>query len=256
MFIRLRFCVSALVCAMLASATVDASVFHGRVDRVIDGDTIKVITEDTQLRVRIRGIDAPESDQEYGPEATLALTQLIDGRNVTLISEEVDQYGRMVASVAVSNQDVGLYMLENGFAWYYRAYGARIPPEWQDAYREAETNAKGNRIGLWASNHGAIPPWSWRKQKRDSDQAARVQERESIEGVTEDLRNNIRELGDNFLSLKKKYFSDSEDETPDGEGEPEEEKEANWWDLFIKLGEDFSRWLMAYISSFFGALRS
>ncbi len=71
-----------VVVAAVISGVCQAAVYHGRVDRVVDGDTLIVTTESDQLRVQIRGIDAPEKDQPYGTEARKALTAMVIGRSV------------------------------------------------------------------------------------------------------------------------------------------------------------------------------
>lgn len=170
--------VGAIAVCCLCS-TVQAQVFHGRVDRVIDCDTIVVITEDDSIRVRIRGIDAPESNQEFGGESRVALEDLLTGRTVVLKSDQKDKYGRTLASVAVSGTDVGLYMIENGYAWFYEAYGLQIPVDWQKAYKMAQADAKALQLGLWQAP-GAVPPWTWRKQKREADKVTEQEHRDSL----------------------------------------------------------------------------
>ena len=78
---KLSFVVVAVI-----SGVCQAAVYHGRVDRVVDGDTLIVTTESDQLRVQIRGIDAPETDQPYGTEARKALTAMAIGRSVMLMT--------------------------------------------------------------------------------------------------------------------------------------------------------------------------
>ena len=60
---QLRYVLCAATLATCVSTAIHAEIIHGRVDRVIDGDTLQVITADDEIRVRIRGIDAPEADQ-------------------------------------------------------------------------------------------------------------------------------------------------------------------------------------------------
>lgn len=96
------------VVAAVISGVCQAAVYHGRVDRVVDGDTLIVTTESDQLRVRIRGIDAPEKDQPYGTEARKALNAMVIGRSVMLMTDGKDKYGRVLASVATGETDIGL----------------------------------------------------------------------------------------------------------------------------------------------------
>ena len=63
-----------------------------------------------------------------------------------------DQYGRALAQVAYQNHDVGLYMLEHGYAWVYQRYIGSIDEDWQNAYMAAEFTAKEDGLGLWAKH--------------------------------------------------------------------------------------------------------
>ena len=147
-------------CSLLSvSLSAGAVVLEGRVTSVADGDTIRVQTADGNIRIRFLGIDAPESDQEFGAEAKTALTQLILHKRVLVKTDSNDQYGRALAQVAYQNHDVGLYMLEHGYAWVYQRYIGSIDEDWQDAYMAAERAAKEDGLGLWQSI-GPVPPWT------------------------------------------------------------------------------------------------
>lgn len=240
-----------VIAACCLSSLAQAQIFHGRVDRVIDGDTLQVITEDDSIRVRIRGIDAPESDQEFGEEARLALDQLVNGRTVVLKSDETDAYDRSLASVAVSGTDVGLYMLEHGYAWFYEAYGLQIPEDWRKAYAMAESDAREHQIGLW-HYEGAVPPWTWRKQKRDADKANQEEFRESLEGVSQELESNVKALGKNINDLQNEYFpGESSDSKDDARKTNDFDEPLSVWELIASIGEGVSRWIKAFILSLF-----
>ena len=76
------------------------------VTRVIDGDTVEVQTKPglfrngRKERVRLYGIDAPESSQTGGPESTKHLKRIIgSGKNVRLEQSGKDRYGRTVGLI-------------------------------------------------------------------------------------------------------------------------------------------------------------
>ena len=76
--------------------------------RVSDGDTIVVRTADFEdIRVRLYGIDAPESKQPGGVEATKAL-RVLQGQRVTTREMDTDRYGRMVGLVEYAGRSVNL----------------------------------------------------------------------------------------------------------------------------------------------------
>lgn len=139
--------------------SVPTGTLSGRVSKVTDGDTFRLIVAGADpLTVRLYGIDAPERDQPYGNEATIALSGWIDGRDVTVVVEDVDRYGRLVGRVFVDGHDINLAMVREGRAWWYVAY-APDALELSMAYQQA----RSAHLGLWASGT-AIAPWEWRRR--------------------------------------------------------------------------------------------
>ncbi len=131
----------------------------GRVTHVFDGDTIKV---NNRYTVRFYGIDTPEKNQEFGPEAKLYLTNLIYGRIVTVKYRSKDQYGRAVGEVFCDGEFINLKMIKRGYAWYYRRYAPN------DTYfAVAQAYAENNKLGLW-QQESPLPPWEWRKGSREN----------------------------------------------------------------------------------------
>jgi endonuclease YncB( thermonuclease family) len=100
---------------------------EGTVTHVADGDTITVITANhTKLRIRMVGIDAPETPkgatfpgQPYGKEAEAYLTQLVEGKRVTVEIYGVDRYQRLLATIFWDGKDINLAMIEAGLAEVY-----------------------------------------------------------------------------------------------------------------------------------------
>ena len=77
-----------------------ASVIHGRVVGISDGDTIKVLDVAKQLHtVRLMGIDAPEKAQPFGQRSKQSLSELIFQKKVTVTWEKKDKYGRTVGKI-------------------------------------------------------------------------------------------------------------------------------------------------------------
>ena len=74
----------------------------GRVVAVTDGDTIKVLDADnTQYKVRLTGIDAPEKKQPFGDASRKNLASLVAGKEVLVESNKQDRYGRALGKVWV-----------------------------------------------------------------------------------------------------------------------------------------------------------
>lgn len=118
---------------------------------VTDGDTIRI----GDARIRLYGIDAPETDQAYGDESTSMLEYLIGNSSVDVEVVDIDRYGRYIGKIYVDGVYLNLEMVKQGCAWYYYDYADDRDLE------EAELEARRYYRGLWASN--PIPPWEWRR---------------------------------------------------------------------------------------------
>lgn len=149
--------------AILASATL-AAEYDGKVVGVLDGDTVDVLTDDRQLvRVRLSGIDAPERRQAFAAASKRALSDLVFKKQVVVQGSKHDRYGRFVGKVLASGRDVNRAMVEQGFAWHYRAYAAEQTGADRRAYSEAEAAAKESRRGLWRDSN-PVAPWEFRRR--------------------------------------------------------------------------------------------
>ena len=144
-----------------------AETFVGSVTRVSDGDTVMLrIDDSTELKIRLSGIDAPELDQAFGKESKNRLTELVDGRTMKAQCSKRDRYRRWLCKLVLNSDDINLSLVKDGFAWWYRYYRKDQTLEDQQSYRIAEAIAKANELGLWEDS-SPIPPWDFRRQKRD-----------------------------------------------------------------------------------------
>jgi micrococcal nuclease len=113
----------------------------GVVTRVVDGDTLWVMTADPNaapLVVRLEGIDAPERCQSGGSEAADAMTKIALGRQVVLKVKARDSHGRLVARVLRDGEfDLGDRMVRDGQAWSARYRYDRGPYVAQERMAEA-----------------------------------------------------------------------------------------------------------------------
>lgn len=139
---------------------------QGRVVGVADGDTVTILGADNnQARVRLQGIDAPESGQAFGQVSKRNLSDLIFNRQVTVEYEKTDRYGRTLGKVLADGRDINLEQVKAGLAWHYKYYQDEQPPDDRRVYADAETQARSARRGLWA-DPAPIPPWDFRRGKR------------------------------------------------------------------------------------------
>jgi len=154
---------SALLLALLWVLPAPAATLTGRVTRVVDGDTLVVLSEgQAQHKIRLAGIDAPERAQPYGHKSTEHLSGLVAGRFVVVDWQKRDRYGRIVGKVVLAGEDVCLEQVEAGLAWHYKRYAGEQSPEDRQAYAKAEEEAREARRWLWAEPK-PLPPWEWRR---------------------------------------------------------------------------------------------
>lgn len=143
--------------------------FSGKVIRVIDGDTVKLLTGSNELRrVRLAFIDSPEIGQAYGQSARKNLVRLIEGQTVRIKLKNNDQYGRAVAQVCLNQQDINLIQIQDGYAWHYQYYAKKKQsPEDFYRYAQAEQVASKMHLGLWKEKH-PTPPWRYRASRKQA----------------------------------------------------------------------------------------
>jgi len=150
----------------LLAAPAQAETLRGRVVSVADGDTITVLTAARKSeRIRLAGIDAPESKQAFGAVAKRSLSALVFGAEVLVEYTKRDRYGRIVGRVLRDGRDAGLAQIEAGLAWHYLRYAPEQASGERTAYAQAERSARSGRRGLWAEAE-PVAPWDWRAQRR------------------------------------------------------------------------------------------
>lgn len=141
--------------------------------RVIDGDTVEV-TKDTGTvyKIRLLGIDAPESSQEYGVQSTESLEQCLGGRSdsgsIRVEWIEKDRYGRLIGKIISRNVDCNAYQVEVGSAWHYKAYAKNQSGYDRAVYNNLEVQSHNAGKGLW-NNPNAVAPWDYRKGKQTGE---------------------------------------------------------------------------------------
>lgn len=119
--------------------------------RVVDGDTLRVLIDGRDESVRVIGIDAPETDECWGSEATQAATRMLEGASVGLTADPTqadrDRYGRLLRYVVLPDgADLGLRMITDGNADEYTYDNAYAH---QQAYRSADAAAAAGGHGRW-----------------------------------------------------------------------------------------------------------
>ncbi len=152
-----------LAACLLVAQLSYAAELTGLVVGVSDGDTITVLVDKTPYKIRLAGIDAPESRQAFGQASKQHLSALVYKKPVTVLWDKKDRYGRTIGKVMVDGTDACLEQIKAGFAWHYKRYASEQPAQDRADYAAAEDRAKGERIGLW-SDAQPTAPWDWRQK--------------------------------------------------------------------------------------------
>lgn len=141
------------ISSSIATPTVTPIASSGKslVTKVIDGDTVDVQINGQKETVRLIGINAPETNECFGKEATDKAKELLNSKSVNLESDptqgERDKYQRLLRYIFVDGNSFEELMVKNGFAkeyTYNKAY------KYQSLYRSAQIEAQNNKRGLWA----------------------------------------------------------------------------------------------------------
>ena len=151
----------ALFCTVALAEPLHAETWTG-VASVIDGDTLEI----HGVRVRLEGIDAPESSQlcyderhtawRCGQAAARALDEFITRKTVHCETHSKDRYGRYIATCYLGRTDLNAALVATGLAVAYRKYSKR--------YILEEESARAANVGIW---RGAfVMPWDWRRGER------------------------------------------------------------------------------------------
>ena len=135
---------------------------------IYDGDTLRVVRGEEELKIRFCGIDAPELKQPLGIESRDYLRSLIaqgDG-TIHVLPIETDRYNRTVAELWIPIKPdyegqihLNTAMVEAGMAYHYQQYSGNC--ESAENLGWAEKIARDDKLGVWSGNHQK--PWDWRK---------------------------------------------------------------------------------------------
>ena len=128
------------------------------VSRVVDGDTIEVTRDGVKEKVRLIGINTPETVDPrkkvecFGKEASLHAKEILFGKKVELVSDDTqtkyDKYGRLLAYVyREDGLFINKHMIEEGYAYEYTYH---VPYLFQKEFKEAQLKAQNEGKGLWA----------------------------------------------------------------------------------------------------------
>lgn len=146
----------------------EAKTITGTVTRITDGDTV-TFTSNTggHFKVRLNAIDAPEKKQPFNKASRRSLAKLCLNQSATVITNKQDKYGRSIGDLFCNGVSANQYQVQHGYAWVFRKYSQ------EQRLLALESNAHHSYIGLW-SDPSPIPPWEWRKAKREGKKPSKV----------------------------------------------------------------------------------
>lgn len=134
---------------------------HGKIVKVLDGDTVIIQEGAEQKILRLSEIDCPEISQPFGKEAKAFTAGKILNRQVSYKSHGIDKYQRTIATVEYgtgAKLNISHELVKAGLAWHYKKYSDSA----ELSYLEKSSKAK--KIGIWSVNN-PVEPYRWRKSK-------------------------------------------------------------------------------------------
>ncbi|HEY7742287.1 MAG TPA: thermonuclease family protein [Burkholderiales bacterium] len=152
----LPFLVLALApCAALAD-------FTGHVVKVSDGESLTVLVNKRQVRVRLEGLDAPERGQPFSRNSRQSLAAICAAKEAVVVDRGKDGNGRTIGGVTCAGVEASTEQVRRGMAWVL----ARYVPLGSALY-ELEAYARLRQLGLWADPQ-PVAPWDWHQVKQKS----------------------------------------------------------------------------------------
>ena len=143
---------------MLVSISHTQSSIQGKVVGVADGDTITVLQNSKQYKIRLHGVDTPEKKQNFGMKAKKFTSNMVFQKKVKIVSYGTGKYGRTIGIVYIGQKCLNEELVKNGFAWVYKKYCSE--PFCND-WLQLEKEARENKLGLWIDDD-PVPPWKYR----------------------------------------------------------------------------------------------
>jgi endonuclease YncB( thermonuclease family) len=153
-----------LLLAILLSSSCYA--WQGNVIGVSDGDTIAVMHEGKEEKIRLYGVDCPEKHQDFGQKAKKFTSDMVFGKTVNVDCVSTDRYKRTVGLVYIEGKCLNEELIRSGFAWVYKQYCDK--PQCKD-WLKLEQTAREGKLGLW-SMPNPVPPWKFRHSGKRSSQ--------------------------------------------------------------------------------------
>lgn len=183
---------------LFSSSSEEILVDYYIVEKVVDGDTIKVKMDGELKTIRLIGLDTPEvvdprkTVECFGQEASNKAKEILNGQKVKLEIDnsqgDQDKYGRLLRYVYLEdNTFFNKWMIENG---YGHEYTYEIPYAYQSEFQEAENFARENKLGLWSDD-----------ACQDFDSSTSLTSTPELEELVNTMESSWKEIKDIFDNL-------------------------------------------------------
>jgi len=148
-----------IITIILLCFAATSHAWTGKVLNVSTGDSITVLHEGTQVKVRLYGIAAPKQSQPYWQKAKSMTSAFVAGKIVDVSLFDTDRNGLSVGLVTVGSKNLNRTLVKTGYAWVYDAY---CKQSFCGDWKGLELQARAAKLGLWQDS-SPIPPWQWRR---------------------------------------------------------------------------------------------
>ncbi len=157
---------TACFCLFFALAAVSAPITV-KVVGVSDGDTITGLdANNTQAKIRLNGVDCPESSQAFGTQAKKFTSDACFGKSIQVELSGTDRYGRHIGNVTLPDgKNLNQELVKAGMAWWYEQYAPN-----DATLKKLQEDAKKGKVGLWADANPTAP-WEFRKGESQQPEA-------------------------------------------------------------------------------------
>jgi endonuclease YncB( thermonuclease family) len=129
----------------------------------VDGDTFEAVVSGRRLRLRLAGIDAPEEGQKNWQDCKDRFSEKVLGKKVLVTFSTfypLHVNGFYIVRASLDKEDMGSFLLNNGWAWYDKTYGVFFEEKQDEEHIKAMKNARSAKLGIW-KNGKADEPWEF-----------------------------------------------------------------------------------------------
>lgn len=187
------------------------NIYAAKIDvkfsKCVDGDTAKFVLKKDEIKVRLLGINTPESVhptkgvEAYGKESSnYTCKKLTNAKQIQIEydpkSGETDRYGRHLVWVFVDGNLLQKDLVSKGYAEVAYLYGKYL---YVDDLKEAEERAKQKKAGIWSLSEEE------RNAKKNSDSSKKVISKSKDEDNIIGLLDSIYEILKKIFELLKKF---------------------------------------------------